>query len=118
MFPDPSKALIYYLLPYVDESVLKHVKTEQSKSLIGVHGQFTQNLSNLKEVCVLDQLTQAHTLLAIMADRSSPEHQQNLLQAYTFVLQIWQVLHHHFFNLTLTFWKSSIDPHLWGSSRV
>ncbi|XP_043992577.1 cilia- and flagella-associated protein 46 isoform X2 [Gambusia affinis] len=74
-----------------DESVLKHVKTEQSKSLIGVHGQFTQNLSNLKEVCVLDQLTQAHTLLAIMADRSSPEHQQNLLQAYTFVLQIWQV---------------------------
>uniref|UniRef100_A0A087XKH0 Cilia and flagella associated protein 46 n=1 Tax=Poecilia formosa TaxID=48698 RepID=A0A087XKH0_POEFO len=88
---EPNKALIHYLFPYIDESVLKHIKTEQSKSLIGVHGQFTQNLSSLKEVRTLDQLTQAHTLLAIMEDRTSPEHQQSLLQAYTFVLQIWQV---------------------------
>lgn len=53
---------------------------------------FIQNLSGLKEVRCLAYLVQAHTLLAVMADRTSPEHQLNLLRAYTFVLQIWQVL--------------------------
>lgn len=54
---------------------------------------FTQSLSDLKEVRHLDSLVRAHTLLAVMADKTSPEHQLNLLRAYTFVLQIWQVLH-------------------------
>lgn len=54
---------------------------------------FTQSLSDLKEVRHLDSLVRAHTLLAVMADKTSPEHQLNLLRAYTFMLQIWQVLH-------------------------
>ncbi|XP_077469731.1 cilia- and flagella-associated protein 46 [Stigmatopora argus] len=52
---------------------------------------FTQTVSSLKEVQRLDSLVQAHTLLAVMADRNSSEHQFNLLRAYDFVLQIWQV---------------------------
>ncbi|KAM4729450.1 cilia- and flagella-associated protein 46 [Anableps anableps] len=74
-----------------DETVHRNSKTEKCKSLVGVHGEFTQNLSNLKEVRRLDQLIEAHTLLAIMSDRTSPEYQQNLLRAYILVLQIWQV---------------------------
>ncbi|MEQ2283475.1 hypothetical protein AMECASPLE_011672, partial [Ameca splendens] len=73
-----------------DDMVQRDLKTEKH-SLVGVHGEFIQNLSSLKEVRRLDQLIEAHTLLAVMSDRSSPEHQHNLLQAYTFVLQIWQV---------------------------
>ncbi|XP_061693623.1 cilia- and flagella-associated protein 46 isoform X2 [Syngnathoides biaculeatus] len=52
---------------------------------------FTQSVSSLREVQRLDSLVQAHTLLAVMADRNSPEHQFNLLRAYDFVLQIWQM---------------------------
>lgn len=64
------------------------------ESLEGVQGSlFTQSLSNLKEVWHLDSLVRAHTLLAVMADRTSSEHQLNLLRAYTFVLQIWRVGH-------------------------
>lgn len=68
--------------------------TLKCESLVGVQGSlFTQSLSNLKEVWHLDSLVRAHTLLAVMADRTSSEHQLNLLRAYTFVLQIWRVGH-------------------------
>ncbi|XP_077350768.1 cilia- and flagella-associated protein 46 isoform X2 [Festucalex cinctus] len=89
--------------------ILLHLETEQSQkreedsqemdpdsvkceTLAVVQGlSFTQTVSSLKEVQRLDSLVQAHTLLAVMADRNSPEHQSNLLRAYDFVLQIWQV---------------------------
>ncbi|KAM3842817.1 cilia- and flagella-associated protein 46 [Diretmus argenteus] len=57
----------------------------------GQGGLITPSLLELKEVRRLDGLVRTHTLLAIMADRTSPEHQLNLLRAYTFVLRIWQV---------------------------
>ncbi|KAK2823968.1 hypothetical protein Q5P01_021143 [Channa striata] len=67
-------------------------KKKDLTSQVGVQGlSCTQNLSNVREVRRLDGLIQAHTLLAVMTDRTSPEHQLNLLRAYTFVLQIWQV---------------------------
>ncbi|XP_076830740.1 cilia- and flagella-associated protein 46 isoform X3 [Brachyhypopomus gauderio] len=44
-----------------------------------------------REVQHLDGLVQAHTLLALMESRKSPQHQKNLLLAHCFVLQIWQV---------------------------
>ncbi|XP_038140005.1 cilia- and flagella-associated protein 46 [Cyprinodon tularosa] len=68
----------------------RNLKTETYEDILGVHGQFTKNLSSLKEVCRLDQLVGAHTLLAIMSDRASSQHQHNLLLAFTFVLQILQ----------------------------
>ncbi|KAM9810017.1 cilia- and flagella-associated protein 46 isoform 2-T2 [Syngnathus typhle] len=89
--------------------ILLHLETEQSEkseedsqnmgpgsvkceTLAVVQGlSFTQTVSNLREVQRLDSLVQAHTLLAVMADRNSPEHQLNLLRAYDFVLQIWQM---------------------------
>ncbi|XP_035461481.2 cilia- and flagella-associated protein 46 isoform X4 [Scophthalmus maximus] len=75
-----------------DESKKRGSRTDEQESLVGVQGSlFIQNLSNLKEVRRLDGLVRAHTLLAVMADRTSPEHELNLLKAYTFVLQIWQV---------------------------
>nr|XP_029134601.1 cilia- and flagella-associated protein 46 [Labrus bergylta] len=70
----------------------KDLSSEKRESLVGVQGSlYTQSLSDLKEVQRLDGLIRAHTLLSIMADRNTPEHQFNLLRAYTFVLQIWQV---------------------------
>lgn len=75
------------------ESKKRGLPSLERESVVGVQGlSFIQNLSGLKEVRCLDYLVQAHTLLAVMADRTSPEHQLNLLRAYTFVLQIWQVL--------------------------
>ncbi|XP_063348312.1 cilia- and flagella-associated protein 46 [Pelmatolapia mariae] len=75
-----------------DESVERDLGPVKSEYVLGVQGlSFTQNVSGLKEVRRLDYLIQAHTLLAIMEDKTSPEHQLNLLRAYTFVLQIWQV---------------------------
>lgn len=77
-----------------DESVERDLGPVKSEYVLGVQGlSFTQNVSGLKEVRRLDYLIQAHTLLAIMEDKTSPEHQLNLLRAYTFVLQIWQVVH-------------------------
>uniref|UniRef100_A0A1A8IQ59 Tetratricopeptide repeat domain 40 n=1 Tax=Nothobranchius kuhntae TaxID=321403 RepID=A0A1A8IQ59_NOTKU len=66
--------------------------TEKHASLLGGHGSFTRSVSGLKEVCRLDLLVQAHVLLAVNSDKSSQEHQLNLLRAHTFILQIWQVL--------------------------
>ncbi|XP_026212735.1 cilia- and flagella-associated protein 46 isoform X2 [Anabas testudineus] len=75
-----------------DESRKKDLSSVKCEPLLGVQGLLsTQNLSNLKEVWRLDRLIQAHTLLAVMTNEASPEHQLNLLRAYTFVLQIWQV---------------------------
>ncbi|XP_040906348.1 cilia- and flagella-associated protein 46 [Toxotes jaculatrix] len=75
-----------------DESRKRGLSSVECESLVGVQGLlFMQNLSSLKEVRRLDCLVRAHTLLAVMAGRTSPEHQLNLLRAYTFVLQIWQV---------------------------
>ncbi|KAG7229993.1 hypothetical protein INR49_009713 [Caranx melampygus] len=75
-----------------NESRKRGLHPLECESLVGVQGvSFIQNLSGLREVRCLDYLFQAHTLLAVMADRTSPEHQLNLLRAYTFVLQIWQV---------------------------
>ncbi|XP_067091811.1 cilia- and flagella-associated protein 46 [Osmerus mordax] len=62
------------------------------ESHIGVQGvQACPCLSDLRDVRRLDGLVRAHTLLAVMADRTDPQHQQNLLRAYCCVLQIWQV---------------------------
>ncbi|XP_035982462.1 cilia- and flagella-associated protein 46 [Fundulus heteroclitus] len=77
--------------PEPDGRVQEDLKREELDSSVGVYGRFTENLSSLKEVRRLDQLIGAHTLLAAVSDRTSPEHQNNLLLAYTFVLQIWQV---------------------------
>ncbi|XP_051232115.1 cilia- and flagella-associated protein 46 [Dicentrarchus labrax] len=75
-----------------DESKKRVLSSVKCEPLVGVQGlDFTQSLSNLKEVRCLDSLVQAHILLAVMAGKTSPEHQLNLLRAYTFVLQIWQV---------------------------
>ncbi|KAM7408201.1 hypothetical protein PAMA_002070 [Pampus argenteus] len=75
-----------------DELKAKNTSSEKCESLVGIQGSsFTQSLSNLTEVQRLDSLVRAHTLLAVMADRTSPEYQLNLLRAYTFVLLIWQV---------------------------
>ncbi|XP_054655409.1 cilia- and flagella-associated protein 46 [Dunckerocampus dactyliophorus] len=89
--------------------ILLHLETERSEkpedecqeldessvtcdTLAVVQGlSFTQSVSSLKEVQRLNSLVQAHTLLAVMADRNSPEHQINLLRAYDFVLQMWNV---------------------------
>lgn len=77
-----------------DESKKRDLCSVKVESLVGVQGfLFTQSLLNLKEVRCLDSLVRAHTLLAVLADRTSPDHQLNLLRAYSFVLQIWQVLH-------------------------
>ncbi|XP_047198342.1 cilia- and flagella-associated protein 46 [Hippoglossus stenolepis] len=72
-------------------SKTKGLSEVECEPLFAVEGLFTQNLSNLKDMRWLDCLVRAHTLLAVMTDRSSPEHQLNLLRAYTFVLQIWTV---------------------------
>ncbi len=84
------------------ESDLSSVKCE---SLVGVQSLlFPQNLPNVKEVRHLDSLVRAHALLAVMADKTSSEHQLNLLRAYTFVLQMWQVVHlYSNFDLLLKF---------------
>ncbi|XP_041803927.1 cilia- and flagella-associated protein 46 [Chelmon rostratus] len=75
-----------------DESKQSALSSVKCESLVGVQDLlFKQSLSNLKEVWRLDSLVRAHTLFAVMADKTSPERQLNLLRAYTFVLQIWQV---------------------------
>ncbi|XP_056252103.1 cilia- and flagella-associated protein 46 [Seriola aureovittata] len=75
-----------------DKSKKRGLRSVECESLVGVQGlSFMQNVSSLRDVQRLDCLVRAHTLLAVMADRTSPEHQLNLLRAYTFVLQIWQV---------------------------
>lgn len=90
------------LLQPKQEEEAKAEETEDPKSrrlnsmvrqpLIGVRSLCLRtDLSTLKEVYCLDYLVQAHTLLAFMADRSSPEHQLHLLSAFTFVIQIWLV---------------------------
>ncbi|XP_036429472.1 LOW QUALITY PROTEIN: cilia- and flagella-associated protein 46 [Colossoma macropomum] len=48
-------------------------------------------LSELREVWRLDGLVRAHTLLAFIESRVTPQHQQYLLLAYSSVLQIWKV---------------------------
>ncbi|KAM8852116.1 cilia- and flagella-associated protein 46 isoform 2-T2 [Synchiropus picturatus] len=52
---------------------------------------FAQSLSSLSDVRRLDRLVQAHTLLAIIAGRTCPNYQHNLLRAYTCVLLIWKI---------------------------
>nr|XP_046258124.1 cilia- and flagella-associated protein 46 isoform X1 [Scatophagus argus] len=70
----------------------RDMSSVKCEPLVGIQGLlFAQSLSNLKDVQRLDSLVRAHTLLAVMAGRTSPEHQLNLLRACTFVLQIWQV---------------------------
>ncbi|XP_026165910.1 cilia- and flagella-associated protein 46 isoform X3 [Mastacembelus armatus] len=75
-----------------NDSRKKDLSPVKCESMVGVQDLlFTKDLSDLKEVWRLDCLIQAHTLLAVMADKTSPEHQLNLLRAYSFVLQLWQV---------------------------
>ncbi len=84
-------SLVY--LSSENESKTRDLTSVKCESLEGVQGfSSTQSLLNLKEVRCLDSLVRAHTLLAVMADKTSPDHQLNLLRAYTFVLQIWRVL--------------------------
>lgn len=88
-----SKCYVY-IFPLEDESKQSALSSVKCESLVGVQDLlFKQSLSNLKEVWRLDSLVRAHTLFAVMADKTSPERQLNLLRAYTFVLQIWQVVH-------------------------
>lgn len=85
---------MYIFFTLEEESKKMDLSSVECESQVGVRGLlFTQRLCNLKEVWRLDGLVRAHTLLAVMADKTSPEHQLNLLRAYTFVLRIWQVLH-------------------------
>ncbi|XP_074531827.1 cilia- and flagella-associated protein 46 isoform X2 [Halichoeres trimaculatus] len=75
-----------------DESKKKDLSPERCKNPVTVESPLcTQSVSDLKEVWRLDSLVRAHTLLAYMAYRATPEHQLSLLRAYTFVLQIWKV---------------------------
>ncbi|XP_030012468.1 LOW QUALITY PROTEIN: cilia- and flagella-associated protein 46 [Sphaeramia orbicularis] len=75
-----------------DDTKTKDTNPRRCGSTVGVQGLlFTQSLFNVEDVRRLDSLIRAHTLLAVMAGRTSPEHRLNLLRAYTFVLQIWQV---------------------------
>lgn len=79
--------------PLEDESMKRDLSSVEGESLVGVRGLLlTESVSKLKDVRRLEGLVRAHTLLAAMADRTSPEHQLNLLRAYVFVLRIWQVL--------------------------
>ncbi|XP_058493509.1 cilia- and flagella-associated protein 46-like [Solea solea] len=92
--PEPDPELDTELDPEQNpeqESTQSSLNT-QDISLVGAQSLlFRQNMSSLDEVRHLDGLVRAHTLLAVMAGRTSPEHQLNLVIAYTFVLQIWQV---------------------------
>ncbi|XP_029962388.1 cilia- and flagella-associated protein 46 [Salarias fasciatus] len=75
-----------------DDSTKRRLSSVECEPPVGVQSSvFSQNVSSLKEVRRLDSLIQAHTLLAVMVGRTSPEHQLNLLRAHTFVLRIWQV---------------------------
>ncbi|KAL6101538.1 cfap46 [Pungitius sinensis] len=75
-----------------DESKKRDVSSVEGESLVGVRGLLsTESVSELKDVRRLEGLVRAHTLLAAMADKTSPEHRLNLLRAYVFVLRIWQV---------------------------
>ncbi|XP_068184453.1 cilia- and flagella-associated protein 46 isoform X2 [Antennarius striatus] len=49
------------------------------------------SVSGLRGVRQLDVLVRAHTLLAVVCGRASPEHQRNLLRAHGFVLHMWKV---------------------------
>ncbi|XP_068423801.1 cilia- and flagella-associated protein 46 isoform X2 [Clinocottus analis] len=75
-----------------DKSKKRDLNSAYCEPLVGVQGSLlTESLSDLKEVRRLDSLARAHTLLAVMDDKTSPEHQLNLLRASVFVLRIWQV---------------------------
>ncbi|XP_056291813.1 cilia- and flagella-associated protein 46-like isoform X3 [Pseudoliparis swirei] len=68
--------------------VTSQKRSLSSESPVGMRG---SSWTSLKEVRRLDGLVRAHTLLAVMADRTSPERRLNLLRASVFVLRIWQV---------------------------
>lgn len=105
-----------HIFPLEDKSKKRDLSSVKHECLVGVQGPlFTQSLSNLKEVRRLDSLVQAHTLLAVMADKTSPEHQLNLLRAYTFVLQIWQVLLIYYIMLSLNL--VSVDESVFANAR-
>ncbi|KAM8859515.1 cilia- and flagella-associated protein 46 isoform 3-T3 [Spinachia spinachia] len=75
-----------------DESNQRDLGSVEGEALVGVRGSLlTESVSKLKDVRRLEGLVRAHTLLAAMADKTSPEHQLNLLRAHVFVLRIWQV---------------------------
>ncbi|XP_056147442.1 cilia- and flagella-associated protein 46 [Lampris incognitus] len=78
--------------PRADQSQHGATSPVGCESQVAVQGVlFTSSLFKLREVRWLDSLVRAHTLLAVMVERTSPQHQLNLLRAYTFVLQMWQV---------------------------
>ena len=102
MFAVKFFVTVNVIFPPEDESKQRDLSTVKCESLIGVQGSsFTQKLCSLKEVRHLDGLVRAHTLLALMADKTSPKHQLNLLRAYTVVLQIWKVVHLYLNALSL-----------------
>lgn len=89
-----------------DNSQTKDLGSLKCKSLDGFQEWlFPQSLAHFKDVRCLDNLVRAHVLLAVMAERTSPEHQLNLLRAFTVVLQIWQVLQHGFITAINTAWQ-------------
>ncbi|GAA6097380.1 cilia- and flagella-associated protein 46 isoform X2, partial [Tachysurus ichikawai] len=59
-----------------------HLSTQAPASVM------SQN--ELNDVRTLDTLVQAHTLLALMESRVATKHQQYLIQAYDYVVKIWQ----------------------------
>ena len=48
-------------------------------------------VSDLHDVKQLEGLFRAHTLLAVISGRSSPQHKDHCISAYTFIMRIWQV---------------------------
>lgn len=84
------------------------------KSLDGLQDLlFPQSLAHLRDVRCLDSLVRAHVLLAVMAERASPEHQLNLLRAFTFVLQIWQVLPPGLLSRGSALWALATPKSFW-----
>ncbi|XP_066549340.1 cilia- and flagella-associated protein 46 [Amia ocellicauda] len=64
----------------------------QQQSEIGVTSASPSlSLADVKNVKQLEALFRAHTLMAAIADRASPQRQEHCLMAYHYVLRIWQV---------------------------
>ncbi|XP_055083461.1 cilia- and flagella-associated protein 46 [Periophthalmus magnuspinnatus] len=102
--------------PPVDESTVSQSTFLKS----GSPEQPVQTVSDLRDVKSLDALIRAHTLLAVMAGRTSPEHQANLLRAYCFVIQMWKILMTevgHISSELAKFQAQSVSPASAGSKK-
>ncbi|KAK7901384.1 hypothetical protein WMY93_018153 [Mugilogobius chulae] len=79
-----------------------------------------EKVTDIKDVKCLDALVRAHVLLAVMAGRISPEYQPNLLRAYCFVRQMWEVSiteAGHISSEMAKFQAQSVSPASAGSKK-